>query len=153
MTTLFLGFWTGNTIPGFTQGSYMGVYAALGSNVFILYLLTYALINFIHCRGGYGHIKLRCHLRLRVRSRKFEVETVVILTHVPSSSIGFIASLNLFKAALSGVFGSPVSFFDTTPMGIKIALLPFNNELINFPQAESYRGCRKTRTLSIKSCR
>ena len=70
--------------------------------------------------GFIGHIKLRCHLRLRVRSRKFKVETVVTLTHVPPSSIGFIASLNVFKAALSGVFGSPVSFFDTTPMGIKL---------------------------------
>ena len=32
VTTLFLGFWTGNTIPGFTQGGYMGVYVALGTN-------------------------------------------------------------------------------------------------------------------------
>lgn len=29
-----------------------------------------------------------------------------------------MASLNLFKAALSGVLASPTSFFDTTPMGI-----------------------------------
>ena len=27
---LFLGFWTSGSIPGFTQGKYMGVYAALG---------------------------------------------------------------------------------------------------------------------------
>ena len=98
----------------------MGVYAALGSNVFILYLLTNALINFIHYRGGYGNIKFRCHLRLFVCSRKFKAEMLVILTSLPPSSIGIIASLNLFKAALSGVFGSPVSFFDTTPMGIKL---------------------------------
>jgi ATP-binding cassette subfamily C (CFTR/MRP) protein 1 len=31
--SLFLGFWTGNTIPGFTQGAHMGVYAALGTNL------------------------------------------------------------------------------------------------------------------------
>ena len=68
------------------------------------------------------------------------------------SFIGLIGSLNLFKSALSGVLGSPVSFFDTTPMGIKIALPSFNDELISFPQAESCRGCRKIRTLSIKSC-
>jgi hypothetical protein len=37
-----------------------------------------------------------------------------------SSSIGLFASLKLFKAALSGVLRSPVSFFDTTPMGIKL---------------------------------
>jgi ATP-binding cassette subfamily C (CFTR/MRP) protein 1 len=28
--TLFLGFWTSGSIHGFTQGDYMGVYAALG---------------------------------------------------------------------------------------------------------------------------
>ena len=29
--TLFLGFWTAQSIPGFSQGHYMGVYAALGA--------------------------------------------------------------------------------------------------------------------------
>jgi di/tricarboxylate transporter len=33
-----------------------------------------------------------------------------------------VASLNLFKAALGGVLRSPVSFFDTTPMGIYVYL-------------------------------
>ena len=28
--TLFLGFWTSSTIHGFSQGDYMGTYAALG---------------------------------------------------------------------------------------------------------------------------
>ena len=48
------------------------------------------------------------------------------------SFVGLIASLKLFKAALSGVLKSPISFFDTTPMGIKKShyLLPFNDELI-----------------------
>jgi ATP-binding cassette subfamily C (CFTR/MRP) protein 1 len=42
-TSMFLGFWTGNTLPGFTQGGYMGVYAALGTNFsFLIYLLTNA---------------------------------------------------------------------------------------------------------------
>ncbi|KAF9500249.1 multidrug resistance-associated ABC transporter [Pleurotus eryngii] len=37
---LFLGFWTGQTIPGFTQGSYMGVYASLGvANALFSFLL------------------------------------------------------------------------------------------------------------------
>jgi hypothetical protein len=40
VTTLFLGFWTGNTIPGFKQGSYMGVYAALGTNLSFLLSLN-----------------------------------------------------------------------------------------------------------------
>lgn len=33
------------------------------------------------------------------------------------SIIGLIASLRLFRSALKGVLHSPVSFFDTTPMG------------------------------------
>lgn len=36
VTTLFLGFWTENSIPGFKQGSYMGVYVALGTNFLFL---------------------------------------------------------------------------------------------------------------------
>jgi ATP-binding cassette subfamily C (CFTR/MRP) protein 1 len=56
----------------------------------------------------------------------------VILT-LCSSLIGWIGSLKLFKATLSGVLGSPISFFDTTPMGIKNCItLSFNDELINF---------------------
>ena len=53
------------------------------------------------------------------------------LPNLPSF-VGLIASLKLFKAALSGVLKSPISFFDTTPMGIKKShyLLPFNDELI-----------------------
>ena len=29
---LFLGFWTSSSIPGLTQGGYMGIYASLGEN-------------------------------------------------------------------------------------------------------------------------
>ncbi|KAG5635613.1 hypothetical protein H0H81_010631 [Sphagnurus paluster] len=74
---LFLGFWTGNTIKGFTQGKYMAVYAGLGA--------AQALFSF--------------------------------LLSLAFSLIGLVASLRLFKAALNGVLRSPVSFFDTTPMG------------------------------------
>ena len=38
--------------------------------------------------------------------------------YLSPSMIGLRASLDLFKAALSGVLRSPTSFFDTTPMGI-----------------------------------
>ena len=31
-TLIYIGFWTGNAIPVFSQGSYMGAYAALGTN-------------------------------------------------------------------------------------------------------------------------
>jgi ATP-binding cassette, subfamily C (CFTR/MRP), member 1 len=40
------------------------------------------------------------------------------------------ASLSMFKAALTGVLRSPVSFFDTTPMGMLI-LLNLNAFLTN----------------------
>ncbi|KAF9562072.1 multidrug resistance-associated ABC transporter [Agrocybe pediades] len=44
-TTLFLGFWTGETIHNFTQGDYMAVYAGLGASAAALsFLLTYAFI-------------------------------------------------------------------------------------------------------------
>ncbi|KAF8235236.1 multidrug resistance-associated ABC transporter [Tricholoma matsutake] len=74
---LFLGFWTAQSIPGFRQGDYMAVYAALG--------VAQALFSFI-------------------------------LSFLFSFA-SLIASLNLFRAALSGVLRSPTSFFDTTPMG------------------------------------
>lgn len=32
LNTLFLGFWSGQTIPGFHQGQYMGLYAAFGAS-------------------------------------------------------------------------------------------------------------------------
>ncbi|KAI5122830.1 hypothetical protein M0805_003125 [Coniferiporia weirii] len=74
---LFLGFWTASSIHGFSEGDYMGVYAALG--------VAQAFFSF-----------------------------VVSFTF---SLIGLYASLRMFKAALRGVLRSPISFFDTTPMG------------------------------------
>ncbi|OBZ77828.1 Oligomycin resistance ATP-dependent permease YOR1 [Grifola frondosa] len=74
---LFLGFWTAESISGFTQGDYMGVYAALGvsSGVFS-FLLSFTF-----------------------------------------SLASLAAGLRMFKAALMAVLRSPVSFFDTTPLG------------------------------------
>ncbi|KAF9466008.1 multidrug resistance-associated ABC transporter [Collybia nuda] len=74
---LFLGFWTADSIEGFTRGQYMAVYGGLGAAQAVFsYLLSYAF-----------------------------------------ALLGLIASLKLFRAALNGVLRSPVSFFDTTPMG------------------------------------
>jgi ATP-binding cassette subfamily C (CFTR/MRP) protein 1 len=39
--TLFLGFWTAESIPGFKQGHYMAVYGGLG--------VALALITFVLC--------------------------------------------------------------------------------------------------------
>ncbi|KAK0186449.1 multidrug resistance-associated ABC transporter [Armillaria mellea] len=74
---LFLGFWTGETIHGFTQGQYMAVYAGLG--------VSQAVFTFLSTAG-------------------FAV-------------VALIASLSLFRTALTRVVRSPVSFFDTTPVG------------------------------------
>ncbi|KAG5351318.1 hypothetical protein C0989_006977 [Termitomyces sp. Mn162] len=82
---LFLGFWTGGIIEGFSQGQYMAVYAGLG--------VAQALFS--------------CLLSLAF------------------SLMCLVGSLRLFKAALKGVLGSPVSFFDTTPME------SFKAEMIN----------------------
>ncbi|KEP49841.1 multidrug resistance-associated ABC transporter [Rhizoctonia solani 123E] len=50
---------------------------------------------------------------------------------------GFIASLNLFSGALGGVLGSPMKFFDTTPIGAIIARLSKDIDTLdaNLPQA------------------
>lgn len=44
--TLFLGFWTSSTIPGFSQGDYMGTYAALGVGAGIF---SFALSFTVRC--------------------------------------------------------------------------------------------------------
>ncbi|KAF8500114.1 multidrug resistance-associated ABC transporter [Gautieria morchelliformis] len=74
---LFLSFWTSNSIPGFQQGQYMAVYAALG--------VSQALLSFA--------------------------------SSFAFSLAGLLAALRLFKMALAGVIKSPISFYDTTPMG------------------------------------
>ncbi|KAF8753349.1 Multidrug resistance-associated ABC transporter [Rhizoctonia solani] len=53
------------------------------------------------------------------------------------SFMGFIASLNLFSGALSGVLGSPIKFFDTTPIGAIITRLSNDIDTLdaNLPQA------------------
>ncbi|KAF5390987.1 hypothetical protein D9757_004049 [Collybiopsis confluens] len=74
---LFLGFWTGGSIPGFGEAQYMGIYAGLG--------VAQAAFQFMV-------------------SFSFAIA-------------GLIASLSLYQTALRRVLRSPVSFFDTTPMG------------------------------------
>ncbi|KAF9067926.1 multidrug resistance-associated ABC transporter [Rhodocollybia butyracea] len=74
---LFLGFWTAESIPGFGQAQYIGVYAGLGiAQAVFQFLLSFAF-----------------------------------------ALAGLYASLGIFQAALRHVLRSPVSLFDTTPMG------------------------------------
>ncbi|KAF5360291.1 hypothetical protein D9758_009169 [Tetrapyrgos nigripes] len=75
--TLFLGFWTRMSIPGFRQGQYMAVYAGLGVSQAVFHFLLTFSIAVVNLNG----------------------------------------SSNLFRTAFNRVLRSPVSFFDTTPMG------------------------------------
>ncbi|KAL5489922.1 hypothetical protein ACEPAI_4754 [Sanghuangporus weigelae] len=88
---LFLGFWTALSIPGFSEGDYMGVYAALGVAQAVLTFFS----SLIFCL------------------------------------VGLYAALRLFKVALMGVLRSPVSFFDTTPMGRIISRLSKDQDTLD----------------------
>ncbi|KAL0562890.1 hypothetical protein V5O48_019188, partial [Marasmius crinis-equi] len=74
---LLLGFWTSNSIPGFSQGQYIGLYAGLGAAAAFFQALTSLIF----------------------------------------ALAGLLASLNLFRSALRAALKSPLSFFDTTPVG------------------------------------
>ncbi|RPD56133.1 multidrug resistance-associated ABC transporter [Lentinus tigrinus ALCF2SS1-7] len=89
--TLFLGFWTSSSIPGFNQGDYMGTYAALGVGAGIF----------------------SCALSFTV------------------SKLSLMAGLRMFKAALIAVVRSPVSFFDTTPLGRIISRLSKDQDTVD----------------------
>ncbi|KAF8192931.1 multidrug resistance-associated ABC transporter [Pholiota molesta] len=88
---VILGFWSGNTLKNFTQGEYMGVYGALG----MLNGITSRKIRLTFPGAALACLIIQWHLRMA----------------------GLIAGLNLYRAALSGVLNSRVSFFDTTPIG------------------------------------
>ncbi|KZT33501.1 multidrug resistance-associated ABC transporter [Sistotremastrum suecicum HHB10207 ss-3] len=94
---LLLGFWTAESIPGFTQGEYMGVYAALG--------FAQGLFSFI--------------------------------SSFAFSLTGLRASFTLFKGALMGVLRSPISFFDTTPMGRIMSRLSKDQDTLDTQLAQS----------------
>ncbi|TBU42097.1 multidrug resistance-associated ABC transporter [Dichomitus squalens] len=89
--TLFLGFWTSSSIPGFSQGDYMGTYAALGvSSGLFAFALSWNM-----------------------------------------SMLSLTAGLRMFKKAFLGVLRSPVSFFDTTPLGRIMSRLSKDQDVID----------------------
>lgn len=88
---LFLGFWTSESISGFTQGGYMGTYAALG-----------------------------------VASAVFSFSLSLCLT---LSTL--FAGSRMFFDALNAVLHSPVSFFDTTPMGRVMSRLSSDQDTLD----------------------
>ncbi|PPQ67201.1 hypothetical protein CVT24_011272 [Panaeolus cyanescens] len=90
-TTLVLGFWTGNTLPHFSQRGYMALYAGLGAGLAI---------------------------------STFSMTVVVVL-------LGIVASMNLYRRAFGGVLSSPLSFFDTTPIGRIVSRLSKDQETID----------------------
>ncbi|GJJ12903.1 hypothetical protein Clacol_007149 [Clathrus columnatus] len=89
--TLFLGFWTAESIPGFAQGDYMAVYAALGIAQGIFSFLASFAFSLLSLRAG----------------------------------------LYLFRMALRGVIRSPISFFDTTPIGRIISRLSKDQDVMD----------------------
>ncbi|KAI0717423.1 multidrug resistance-associated ABC transporter [Cerioporus squamosus] len=94
--TLFLGFWTSSTINGFSQGDYMGTYAALGvaSGIF-WFALSFTV-----------------------------------------SQLSLTAGLRMFKTAFMAVVRSPVSFFDTTPLGRIMSRLSKDQDTIDTELAQ-----------------
>ncbi|KAH9931733.1 multidrug resistance-associated ABC transporter [Epithele typhae] len=89
--TLWLSFWTGQKVPGFSQADYIGVYSSLGvaSGVF-----------------------------------QFALSMTISLA-------GLTGGLKIYKAAFNAVVRSPVSFFDTTPMGRIIARFSKDQDTID----------------------
>ena len=94
---LFLGFWTSQSIHGFSQGDYMGTYAGLGVGIAIFSFIFSFFMRYVQ------------HRIPASRSTSTEL--------MPFSIITLWAGLRLFRSALSSVLRSPISFFDTTPMG------------------------------------
>ncbi|KAG8997825.1 hypothetical protein FRB94_007433 [Tulasnella sp. JGI-2019a] len=90
-TNLFLGYWSGQTISGFSQGQYMGVYAGIGAAQAVLSFLAASAI----------------------------------------SLAGLQAGLTLFTQAFWSVTHSPVSFFDTSPLGRIISRLSTDIDTID----------------------
>ena len=93
---LFLGFWTNLSIKGFREGDYMAVYAALGVAQAIFSFFTSFSLAYV-----YHYFRIANHAD----------------GALPYSVVALYSGLRIFKAALSGVLRSPISFFDTTPMG------------------------------------
>ena len=46
---LFLGFWTARSIDGFSQGQYIGVYAALGGAQAVFSFMTSFIVRSVVC--------------------------------------------------------------------------------------------------------
>jgi ATP-binding cassette subfamily C (CFTR/MRP) protein 1 len=91
--SLFLSFWTDQSL-GFTQSGYMGAYAGLGAATAVTsFAVSYAFRYTRHfaCRN----------------------KQLILCFSLMSVTAGF----SMFRASLNGVLHSPVSWFDTTPVG------------------------------------
>lgn len=109
-STLFLGFWTAESIPGFGQGQYMALYAALG--------ISQAILQFIL---SFSFRSVALYLFQRINNVRLFVCSIA----------GLIASLNLFQTALRHVLRSPIVFFDTTPMGRILSRLSRDQDILD----------------------
>ncbi|KAH9920031.1 multidrug resistance-associated ABC transporter [Epithele typhae] len=89
--TLFLGFWTSSSIPGFTTSDYIWTYTALGVASGVFFFLVGLAIGLASLTGG----------------------------------------LEMYKTAFGAIIRSPVSFFDTTPIGRIVSRLSKDQDTID----------------------
>ncbi|KZT03607.1 multidrug resistance-associated ABC transporter [Laetiporus sulphureus 93-53] len=88
---IMLGFWTAESVAGFTQSDYMATYATLGvANALFSFFLSFAI-----------------------------------------TLASLYAGLRMFEKAWNSVLHSPVSFFDTTPMGRILSRLSKDQDTID----------------------
>lgn len=114
-TTLLLGFWTAKSIAGFHEGDYIILYAGFG-----MYDVGFArrLSVWFVLILGFGQAVFAFLLTWALAwVLETLMERIAMLNSGWTSLIGIHSSLNLFTSALKSVLASPVSFFDTTPLG------------------------------------
>ncbi|TDL20293.1 multidrug resistance-associated ABC transporter [Rickenella mellea] len=94
--------------------------ASVGNNLFLGYWTARSIPHF--AQGEY----IAVYASLGVAQAVFS-----FCASFTFSLVGLYASLRLFKAALGGVLRSPVSFFDTTPMGRIVSRLSKDQDTLD----------------------
>lgn len=82
---------------------------------FISVVFNHSLIDRHHTRFWSSHFLLPTNLGICVSHR--DIAEIYVFHEIGTSLVGIQSSLNLFESALKSVLASPVSFFDTTPLG------------------------------------
>ncbi|KAL4258198.1 ATP-binding cassette transporter C, partial [Pleurotus pulmonarius] len=124
---LFLGFWTGQTISGFTQGSYMGVYAGLGvANALFSFMLGMSF-SFASLIASFNLFSAALTAVLRSPTSFFDTTPMGrILTRLSKDQDTLDAELSTtllqFLNTFSSILGTAALVFYTFPyLGIMFA--------------------------------